>query len=114
VKGREGESVVHTMVTPSHTHRPVLAPAPAPTSPAMEEKEQDVKGSLPVTLLRHHARCHGSSRGREGRPEMAKRSISVDCQTHGHRHRHLLWPVIIQFSVRAELLVTFLCDDVTC
>jgi hypothetical protein len=42
---------------------------------------------------------------------MAKRSISMDCQTHGHDHHHLLWPVIIQFSVRAELLSTFLCDD---
>jgi hypothetical protein len=63
-------TLTDSMLTPSHTHRPVLAPAPAPTSPAMEEKEEDVKDlslshcSLTVLGSRHaHRQGSGSARG---------------------------------------------------
>jgi hypothetical protein len=117
VKGREGESVVHTdgLDANSIAHSPPCScPCSCSDQSSHGRKVEDVKGSPAL------CRCSRATmpiamalalRGREGRPEMAKRSISMDCQTHGHDHHHLLWPVIIQFSVRAELLSTFLCDD---
>jgi hypothetical protein len=90
----------------------------------------------PISLLDSSLLCEARSQGgeeekREGRlpksleSHKAGRSCPRPWSSHGKRRRgqgispsgiatDTVCPVIIQSSVRAELLATLLCDDVTC